>query len=876
MKRFTSALAIFAFSLMAVFAQYKVNPYTTNTPAGADARVAEIAKTNLANAVTNTQDAVILGASNDKTNTFGGELTILGNRVQEGATTSRSPYGHTEGDDTQTDGAGHGNHAEGTSTSATGGGSHAEGGGTVASGINSHAEGAGSQATGRYSHAAGFNAQANHDYSYVWSDGNGGASSAQNQYNVFATGGIRLLGGPITGNMSGTNIIANTISTDKVDATFIALLGGSGGGGSGDALTVGTNANINVQVAASAVYKISTNGLARVLFLGDSMSEAGFSFVSSATYFKNEMQKWFGQTNVAFMGGFSSFSCIADPNYAPWTNYWWTTPVFLFTNNTWLQYTYGDVNRLEVALVAQPLGGAVVIQTNGVTFRTISGYAATPIGIYTNFNLPFDNYYINIRTLTDVTNFLIGVFYYDTNSAGILPFYVSQGGSTLANELAISTNITRPIYAGIAPDLVIRHAKDFSENDETNVLNMKNDFKLDMNLFPPTEWVLIGTPSQQGNTYSEIQNGGFRNLAIGSTNVAYVDCYTPWNVYQYYTADGTHPTASWADWSGNRIINALGFDRLMKVPRVTTGGGSGNGNASTNVDQIWPAAQQLTNDGNVFYGLLQYDHSLNITYNFHSGMTSAGLSGVYVLDAANGLGTIWQPTNIFFLYTNYVMGAQVRINGKDGNVTASGTITAGSFSGSGASLVNNSDMTGGTNTFSSKKEAAIITAAAINQLADPTNYPAVSNNVAPAGYVWQSTGNTNANGSAVGTFVPVSSLGLLATNGNGGGLTNSVTILSAVPVTIPMQGGFGFQGFYITNAAFTVSAFAPLAGQYSSANFAVSNANSSAIVGTISAAYRAETASTTNSITIGAGKMAWFWVESFTGTETNHANSTQP
>jgi len=153
------------------------------------------------------------------------------------------PYSHAEGHYTTASGIA--SHAEGMGSIASGGNSHAEGECNLASGINSHAEGEfntasayGSHAEGGFgttasamhahaegqtttasgeashseghettaggfaSHAAGKHARATNDYTYVWSDGTETGSTTTKQFTVYASNGIRLLGGPIEGDGS--------------------------------------------------------------------------------------------------------------------------------------------------------------------------------------------------------------------------------------------------------------------------------------------------------------------------------------------------------------------------------------------------------------------------------------------------------------------------------------------------------------------------------------------------------------------------------------------------------------------------------------------------------------------------------------------------
>jgi uncharacterized protein (DUF2345 family) len=67
---------------------------------------------------------------------------------------------------------------------------------STASGYASHAEGYNTTASGARSHAAGSSANAVHSETYVWADGTSTISTAGKQYTVYATNGIRLLGGP--------------------------------------------------------------------------------------------------------------------------------------------------------------------------------------------------------------------------------------------------------------------------------------------------------------------------------------------------------------------------------------------------------------------------------------------------------------------------------------------------------------------------------------------------------------------------------------------------------------------------------------------------------------------------------------------------------
>jgi hypothetical protein len=72
-------------------------------------------------------------------------------------------------------------------------------------------------ASGKQSHAAGRNATATNDNTYVWSDGTETFSTTNKQFTVYAENGIRLLGGPISGDGSGlTNLNVVAEESDPV------------------------------------------------------------------------------------------------------------------------------------------------------------------------------------------------------------------------------------------------------------------------------------------------------------------------------------------------------------------------------------------------------------------------------------------------------------------------------------------------------------------------------------------------------------------------------------------------------------------------------------------------------------------------------------
>jgi len=118
-------------------------------------------------------------------------------------------------------------HAAGYLTESIGDYSHSEGQWTRALGKSSHAEGIDTEASGLASHAAGQNAKATNDNTFVWSDGTEVSSTASNQFTVHASNGIRLLGGPISGDGSAlTNLQSSADDLGNHTATQNLNMGG--------------------------------------------------------------------------------------------------------------------------------------------------------------------------------------------------------------------------------------------------------------------------------------------------------------------------------------------------------------------------------------------------------------------------------------------------------------------------------------------------------------------------------------------------------------------------------------------------------------------------------------------------------------------------
>jgi trimeric autotransporter adhesin len=128
-------------------------------------------------------------------NTAGGEDAIVGggqaNLASGGESTVAGGYLNVASGGSSFVGGGTENHATGSYSAISGGL------GNVASGDSAAVLGGRNNlASGDLSIAGGYDAQASHNYSFVWSDFSSGtfSSTAQNQFSVRATGGIRFAG----------------------------------------------------------------------------------------------------------------------------------------------------------------------------------------------------------------------------------------------------------------------------------------------------------------------------------------------------------------------------------------------------------------------------------------------------------------------------------------------------------------------------------------------------------------------------------------------------------------------------------------------------------------------------------------------------------
>jgi hypothetical protein len=176
-----------------------------------------------------TNGVVTIDNANARTNTVGGYLVQLGDRVQMGAGIASGDRAFAAGGGEAT---GFSSFACGTGSDATGQGAFGCGYSSLASGLYSWVGGYDCEASGANSVAWGRYATASHQDSFVWSGGwTNATSSAAGQFTVRATGGIRLLTSPTEGVDPTED--AHFVTKAFADANY------AGGGGGGFPVTKG-------------------------------------------------------------------------------------------------------------------------------------------------------------------------------------------------------------------------------------------------------------------------------------------------------------------------------------------------------------------------------------------------------------------------------------------------------------------------------------------------------------------------------------------------------------------------------------------------------------------------------------------------------------
>lgn len=351
-----------------------------------------------------------------------------------------------------------------------------------------------------------------------------------------------------------------------------------------------------LQASSAVRAKVGMGLPIRVLFIGDSMSDVGYNYVSISHALAIKMRNKYGDggqgldgldlnsepavfnrpTPVGFFFGVSAALYPGDRIFSVQggTNYY-------LDHSGWLpEHLY---NRAGVFWYSHPWGGLFKIGITNLWTRApeiaetqLNGFSLEPEIHYTNWPVSPVGHLGLWATGVTATNFLIGPEMANTNR-GVEVFFFSRGGTGLTQWLSLGTNLLGQLWSEVAPDLVVYHAKDYgpppdlppdreiiSSNFTTFISTLTN---VTQNI------VVVGTPptgSIDGS--NQIQN--LVEKAVADANsFGFVDLNAEFSNFVINRDGGlmfdeTHPSAFGASVLSDEMARQLGFDAVISaVPR---------------------------------------------------------------------------------------------------------------------------------------------------------------------------------------------------------------------------------------------------------------------------------------------------------------------
>jgi hypothetical protein len=288
---------------------------------------------------------------------------------------------------------------------------------------------------------------------------------------------------------------------------------------------------------------------------------AGFSFNNYANNCNANT------TNGTQALGPNQFWFSANYQVPPGGGLWWskeTSPGGLLTDH------------LGVYYVAQPDGGTFTlsVSTNSGPWGSVlavDGYSPVTEGRFTNIDLDLDWHRLRVDGQTG-TNYILGarLLNYQTNGLNIT--FIEYPGIGLSDVTNVPLAIRSPVFAALAPDLLIWHMKeDGSDATRQRLVDCEQWWS---NAIPCGSVLYVGTPYisvDTNSTWTIDQNTLVRSVAV-TYGRAYVDCMTPchsywWMVTNGYMLDETHENPQGSQYLANIAWNDLGFFAL-RTPRV--------------------------------------------------------------------------------------------------------------------------------------------------------------------------------------------------------------------------------------------------------------------------------------------------------------------
>ena len=342
-----------------------------------------------------------------------------------------------------------------------------------------------------------------------------------------------------------------------------------------------------------------SNGPGTVLSFGDSMADPSRSIQQELFGRLQDKLGKSGYSLLAWWRDFSGGAGLANPDTNWWAFHGSLPPggSFHFDEWEWL-----PCDQVGLYWVAQPCGGdfTVRLSTNfqgwSAPLMTLDGYAATPVGRYTNFPVARQPFYRLRLDGLGGTNAIVGPEFTDRASNGVHVAYMSRGGANLNQVLSISTNVLYPILAGLNPQLAVFHMKELADIGELEFSNRLVELEVMWRAcVTEGDVAYLGTPYDIRDSLGE--HTGRENLVLRQAAVrdqrTYLDCMTPCVSYAamtnngYLGPDGIHPSDACDKFLVDVIWPQLGFFALRMDRRLNVEAANGE------IVIQWPTATNV-------------------------------------------------------------------------------------------------------------------------------------------------------------------------------------------------------------------------------------------------------------------------------------------
>lgn len=221
----------------------------------------------------------------------------------------------------------------------------------------------------------------------------------------------------------------------------------------------------------------------------------------------------------------------------------------------------------------------------GSITNVLQGYSATPTVFKTNWVIaPSTDASLRCIGMVGTNTFLTAEFAVATNAPGVIEYYYSWGGTTMAQMLTPGSNWLASYFTAIQPDLVVWHDKHYYGVDTWG--NLSNQLSQILSAAKQASTNVVGVltfPQYSADVYPKNVGTAFGNSVIlavcNASNYPVVDTFSGWanananNASGLYY-DGQHPNSIGARVWGNHWYRAMGFDAPPFAPTLTNFTGS--------------------------------------------------------------------------------------------------------------------------------------------------------------------------------------------------------------------------------------------------------------------------------------------------------------